>query len=958
MGGPEHIDGGRSPITGAPAFVATKLAIPRVRDVSVRPQALAALADGARKRLTVVRAPAGYGKTTVVAEAAARLKWNVVWYKLDVLDHDPLVLIASLVQGLRQDNPTFGEILVERFADARDDPADINQLLALLVSELAAGITDELHLVLDDYHQAASSESLNTALDFLLANLPEHLHVVLLTRCLPSISVARLRLDDQVAEVDFEHLRFTADQARETLAAAGINVSQADAERLASLTEGWPASIAMAARALEWTDVSTMERALGDPRLKNDVFSYLADEALRHENGDVADFLAATCCLDSMTIALAAAVASSESAGAILRHLVEQNVFTFFDEASSTYRYHHLLRDYLCARHVQEHGPETFRQLQIGTAQAVESAGDAETAIELLFAANEPQLALDVVSRAGDLVSDNCRLDALRSWLDRLPGFLVDHNPWGIFLKGQLLWRAGDSESAIRELEYASAAFTEGGDRRGRYATLSGLESLHFWRGDFEEAARHCELALEQATAPHQTIHTLVSLGSAFNYSGRWDDAEAAWREAELLIGPHVTGEGIRIKALKGAGLYLRGQYRDAADTLSHARAQADQVGSRTFSILVATSLAECLCEVGAYGLAKAIVAECLEQCDKYRFDHIGFMAEESLAQVLLATGEVDSAESIFRRLLSSAVVAQDAWSLAFVATHYALALRLVGRIDSALTQYREAIAVATIGHVDVIRLDAEAQMRNLQLLSGSRDTALNDLDWIAKEARQKGYAQIELACQFFGGVQRVEAGDESATAALISTVRRQLDMGHVRFLGQELAAHTKTAARLLLSPELRGSRRPLLECVLGCPSGSNVLTAAVRHFPDQAESLVVSASGMLVQGQVDALLARTQPRERVKLAALFDQSSPEPRRLTEKYPLNDLTRRELQVLAEMAKGHGNADIAARLFVSEKTVKTHVNHIFMKLGVTNRVQAVLKLKQAEAESEGFNENTT
>ena len=595
MGGPDHIDGGRSLITGAPAFVATKLAIPRVRDVSVRPQVLEALADGARRRLTVVRAPAGYGKTTVVAEAAARLKWNVVWYKLDVLDHDPLVLIASLVQGLRQDNPTFGEILVERFADARDDPADINQLLALLVSELAAGVTNELHIILDDYHQAASSESLNTALDFLLANLPEHLHVVLLTRCLPSISVARLRLDDQVAEVDFEHLRFTADQARETLAAAGIKVSQPDAERLASLTEGWPASIAMAARALEWTDVSTMERALGDPRLKNDVFSYLADEALRHESGQVADFLAATCCLDSMTVALAAAVAGSESAGAILRHLVEQNVFTFFDEASSTYRYHHLLRDYLCARHVQEHGPEAFRQLQIGTARAVESAGDAETAIELLFAANEPQLALAVVSRAGDLVSDNCRLEALRSWLDRLPGFLVDHNPWGIFLKGQLLWRGGDSEGAIRELECASTAFTEGGDRRGRYATLSGLESLHFWRGDFEQAARHCELALEQATTPNQTIHTLVSLGSAFNYSGRWDDAEAAWREAELLIGPYVTGEGIRVKALKGVSLRIRGHYREAVRTVTAAVDSAIALGPRTFAVTCRGELAESL---------------------------------------------------------------------------------------------------------------------------------------------------------------------------------------------------------------------------------------------------------------------------------------------------------------------------------------------------------------------------
>ncbi len=161
---------------------------------------------------------------------------------------------------------------------------------------------------------------------------------------------------------------------------------------------------------------------------------------------------------------------------------------------------------------------------------AVEDAGDPETAIELYFAANEPGEALAVVSRSGELVTDNCRFDSLRSWLDRLAPNAASDDPWVLFLAGQLALREGDPSKALDALTRAEASFRARGDRWGVYHALSAIEAIWFWKGDFEQAATYCEAALEAATTAEQRVHTLVSLGSARSYVCRWSEAEALWR--------------------------------------------------------------------------------------------------------------------------------------------------------------------------------------------------------------------------------------------------------------------------------------------------------------------------------------------------------------------------------------------------------------------------------------------
>ncbi len=351
----------------------------------------------------------------------------------------------------------------------------------------------------------------------------------MLTRFQPAIATTRLKLDDQIGEVTFEDLRLDAGQVVE-LFAAPLACRASTATRPSGwsrLTEGWPASLVLISRALDWTNLGSIEHALVDPRLTSDVFSYLSEEAFRREDAETVAFMLATCCLESMTVELADKVARTDHGQRSLERLVAHNVFTFVDRATGTYRYHQLLRDYLRQWYANEYGAGAFRDLQLHTAAAVEDAGDPETAIELYFAANEPGEALAVVSRSGELVTDNCRFDSLRSWLERLAPNAPQATIRGcLFLAGQLALREGDSSKALDALTRAEASFRARDDRWGVYHALSAIEAIWFWKGDFEQAATYCEAALEAATTTEQRVHTLVSLGSARGYVCRWSDAE------------------------------------------------------------------------------------------------------------------------------------------------------------------------------------------------------------------------------------------------------------------------------------------------------------------------------------------------------------------------------------------------------------------------------------------------
>ncbi len=531
-------------------------------------------------------APAGYGKTTVAAAAIALLGLDSVWYKLDVLDHDPVIFLASLTEALRERFAEFGEAIRERLRTIAENPLPIEHLQAMFVKECESRIDRDVHIVLDDYHEAAESAELNRALDYVLADLPKNLRFIVLTRYDPAFSVNRMRLAGDVASIGAETLRFDTEQALAVLAArTGHQPRREHIERLVALTEGWPASIVLAGLALEWLDLDSLELALSDPRLKQDIYSYLAEQVYRREDAPVRSFLKRTCCLENITAELANRLAGTDAAHRYLAHLAANRVFTFATGEEGAYRYHNLFRDFLRQRYLQEEGEPAFRRLQHETAAALEDVGETEMAVELYLNANQPLDALAVVARGGEAGLESLSMERLHSWLDRLPPEAGPAEPWARLMAGQLHSRSGDYPRALREIDRAARSFAAVADEWGTYHALSMRECALFWQGDTAEALRACEAALAHAQTDQQRMHTLLGLGSAALDMRRWEDAEAAFTAADALSGRATPAEQIRARALRAHAAYYQGDFRAARAALP-APQPADTSGAVRATIL------------------------------------------------------------------------------------------------------------------------------------------------------------------------------------------------------------------------------------------------------------------------------------------------------------------------------------------------------------------------------------
>ena len=934
----DHQSSARRVPAGAPAFVAAKIATPSLGQALIRDDVLGKIAAGARKRLLTVRAPAGYGKTVVIAEAARRLGWRAAWYRVDVLDHDPAVFVASLVQAIRECVPTFGDILMERFAEAHETPMSPSEMTALLVSELRDEVADELHIVVDDYQQAIASAELNRALDYVLANLPSLIHLVLITRFQPAVPTARLKLEDALAEVTFEDLRLDPPQVVELFAhRSGVRLDLDQASRLVELTEGWPASLVLISRALDWTSLGSIEHALVDPRLTSDVFSYLSEEAFRREDAETVAFLLSTCCLESMTIQLADTVARSDHARRSLERLVAHNVFTFVDRATGTYRYHQLLRDYLQQWYANEYGADAFRSQQLHTAASVEGAGDPETAIELYFAANEPERALGVVSRSGELVTDNCRFGALRSWLERLAPNTSEDDPWVLFLAGQLALREGDSTRALAALTRAEAQLRARNDQWGVYHALSAIEAIWFWKGDFEQAATYCEAALEAATTTEQRVHTLVSLGSARSYVCRWREAERLWSEAESMHSV-CPQESARLAALRANVKYLRGCFLDAESGLRQVLPFVETSGSGQLKVTLIGVLTDLLRDLGRYNEAAATAHLCIDQCERLGLDHLRHMFDEGFARLLAANGDLGAAKDIFERLAESSRIAQDTWSLPTTLCGLADALRHAGRVEEALELYQAAIESGRKTQAPSPLLSAEAGLHlSHGLLHGG---GLDRLGELRRRCESLDLAFIANECDFFSAILASRAGEaDTAMEALRRCLPAQLCLGHVDFLCQEFAQWPDLGLQAGHDENLKAWRAALIKALLHSQRSVPLLVRMLQADDRSLRALVVEiCTHDAPEAVVQQLLVEARKGGQIRELRAIRRALP---RHDGPSPVSELTGREEQVLSLIAAGHRNPEIARRLFLSEKTVKTHVNHIFTKLGVSDRVQAVL-----------------
>src|SRR3712207_6032349 len=381
------------------ALVTTKLRAPRRRpNLVARPRLREVLAWTGERALTLVSAPAGFGKTTLLggwAEGWSARGRAVAWVSLDESDNDFARFLAYLVSAVRSAEPHFGEGILASLRSPGLPPAEA--LATALVNELAE-LPQEIVLILDDYHEI-DARPIHALVSFMLEHLPENAHIVVSGRADPPLPLPRLRARGQMAELRAADLRFTLEEAAAFLIdAMGLELSADDVAALEGITEGWVAALQLAALTMQDRgDVSGFVEAFSGSN--HHVLDFLSEEVLEQQPEDVRKFLLDTAVLERMSASLCDALTGRDDGQLMLEKLERENLFVVpLDDERRWYRYHRLFADFLRGRLARE-GPERLAPLHLRASEWCEENGLVAEAVRHALTAEDHERAADLIER-------------------------------------------------------------------------------------------------------------------------------------------------------------------------------------------------------------------------------------------------------------------------------------------------------------------------------------------------------------------------------------------------------------------------------------------------------------------------------------------------------------------------------------------------------------------------------
>src|SRR6266699_209922 len=512
-------------------LLATKLHVPGARPGLVaRPRLAEALGEGLARGMVLVCAPAGFGKTALLADWVRSGNRRVAWLSLDAGDNDPVRFWRHVLAALDRARPGIGERVPALLGPP---PSSFEGLVTALINELAAQPgEDEIVLVLDDYH-LVDAQQVHASLAFLLEHLPPGLRLVVASRSDPPLPLARLRAGGQLAELRAGELRFTAEEAAVLLReGTGADLPGAAAAALAARTEGWAAGLQLAALSLRGqADPAGFVAAFsGSHRY---VLDYLAGEVLDRQPEEVRAFLLQTSVLERLSGELCDAVTGRTDGQAMLEQVERANLFLVpLDEVRGWWRYHHLFADLLRAR-LKQQQPGRVAALHHNAAAWCEEHGLADDAVRHALAAGDTTWAARLIERHFDETFWPGERATVQRWLAALPAELADTRPRLCLVRAVLALAGSDAEGAGPQLDAAERAFTDATDEpfepsAGKAASLLvnvpagialGRAYLAHLRGDAEQTIALARRALAELDEGEWMLESVT----------RWYLAVAEW---------------------------------------------------------------------------------------------------------------------------------------------------------------------------------------------------------------------------------------------------------------------------------------------------------------------------------------------------------------------------------------------------------------------------------------------
>jgi LuxR family maltose regulon positive regulatory protein len=924
-------------MSGEDVLLATKLHVPRPPPGFVpRPRLVEALGEALARGRVLVCAPAGSGKTALLADWCRGGGQPVAWLGLDGGDSDPVRFWRYAVAALDRARPGLAGRVGPPPAGSLDG------LVTALINELAADPRpDQVLLVLDDYH-LIDSGPVHESLAFLLENPPPGLAVVISGRADPPLPLARLRARGQLAELRAADLRFTAEEAAALLGeTAGPGLPDAAAEALTARTEGWAAGLQLAALSLRGhADPAGFAAAFsGSHRF---VLDYLADEVLDGQPEQVRAFLLETSVLEHLSGQLCDAVTGRPGGQAMLAGLERAGLFLVpLDEVRGWWRYHHLFADLLRAR-LQAEQPGRMVGLHRAAAAWCEEHDLADDAVRHALAAGDPAWAARLVERHVETLLGRSEGVTLRRWLSALPAQAVRDRPRLCLAQAYSAAQGFQLEELEALLDDAERAFAASGDEpyddpAGRTASVLAnvpaaiaflRASLARLRGDTALAADCNRQALAQLAEDEWLMRSFV----------RWNQAAADWLSGRL--GPAEHGLAAVLAELQAADEAVRRAGGDPAEVFREVEG-----GAGFFAGFLAMRVRYDLGQVqhagGDLDAALATYSQALEVTgESSQPPHLG-LAHAGLAQVLYERNELAAALDHATRAVT--LCRQLAYTPP-LAAGLAVAARIRhahGDAAGALEAMGEAGQAALSPQVTALLNPVPAQRARLLLAQG-------DVDAASRWTTAAGLSPDD----------EPDYPQEPAHLVLARVLLAQHDPGPALTLLQRLLGAAASQGRAGSIIEIQ-ALRALALATRGDHAGAlgaltEALTLArrpgyVRVFADEGAPM----RALLAQLPT-ARPAQQHPDRGIDpgyLAALMRacgqaDAVPPPSRTVGAAPglIEPLTGRELQVLRLLAAGKSNQRIAHDLVVALDTVKKHVTHILGKLGAANRTEAVARAR--------------
>lgn len=883
-------------------ILATKLYIPPPRPkVVLRPRLIEQLNDGLARscKLTLISAPAGFGKTTLVSEWIIGCKHPVIWLSLDEGDSDLARFLMYFTAALQKVRENFGTGVLEMLQSPQ--PPSNESILTTLLNEIAA-IPDNFIFVLDDYH-IIDSKPVDDALAFLLEHLPPQMHLIITTREDPDLPLARLRARGQLTELRAADLRFTPTEAAEFLnQMMGLNLSVENIAALETRTEGWIAGLQLAALSLQGqSDVAGFIKSFtGSHRF---VLDYLMEEVLQKQSKSIQTFLLRTSILERLCGPLCDAVLLDPTASGqeTLEYLEHANMFIVpLDNERRWYRYHHLFGDLLRKRNEQKLTSEEIAELHIHASKWLENNGLIFKAFIHATAANDFERA----ERLMELKEMPLHLPGvpmtILKWLESLPVSLLDSKP-ALWWKQAAMILANNQAIGVEEkLQATEAALalknppnTEMDEWSrnlvGKIAVARAILAQTLYQ--VETSLVYVNRAMEYLH-PNNTAYRSSAtqiLGFAHYILGDRDAAEQAYIKSLSLAQAAEDNEGVFLAITRLGQVHeLRNQLHQAAEKYQHAL-QLIGEDPIPFASVVYLGLARIYFEWNDLDTAEKYgeLSFQLGLLNDQVIDR-AILSQLFMSGIRLTQGDLVGAASFLAQAEQNTRQKDFAVRLPSIAAQQVMIYLSQGNIDAA-AQIAQQYDLPLL------------QARTL-LAQGALPAALAVLESYRRQMEEKGWKNNLLLTQVLQALALHLQGDNaSARQVLAEALTLAEPGGFIRLFvdyGEPMRLFIKDF-RLWIEKNPGERNQPMMEYV-------DKILAAFTSPMEMNPSKSISVKTGLVE---------------------------------------PLSPRELEVLHLIAQGLSNQVIGKRLFLALDTVKGHNRKIFGKLQVQNRTEAIVRARE-------------